>query len=79
MVGAIPIGIRSPPAARRRFDRGPLVRLGRATYGRQAKGRGVDERRGVRALAVAGVLVVAALLAAGCGGDDDDGAAPQSG
>jgi 5'/3'-nucleotidase len=33
----------------------------------------------VRALAVAGVLVVAALLAAGCGGDDDDGAAPQSG
>jgi 5'-nucleotidase len=39
----------------------------------------VDERRGVRALVVAGVLVVAALLAAGCGGDDDDGAAPQSG
>jgi len=38
----------------------------------------VDERRGVRALAVAGVLVVAAMLAAGCGGDDDD-SAPQSG
>jgi 5'-nucleotidase len=38
----------------------------------------VDERRGVRARAVAGVLVAAALLAAGCGGDDD-GAAPQSG
>jgi 5'-nucleotidase len=35
----------------------------------------------VRALAVAGVLVVAAMLAAGCGGDDDggDAAAPQSG
>ena len=33
----------------------------------------------MRALAVAGVLVVAALLAAGCGGDDDDGASPQSG
>jgi 5'/3'-nucleotidase len=39
----------------------------------------VDERRGVRALAVAGVLAVVALLAAGCGGDDDDGASPQSG
>jgi 5'/3'-nucleotidase len=38
----------------------------------------VGERRGGRALAVAGVLVVTAMLTAGCGGDDDD-SAPQSG